>query len=46
MHQRAWDGLYRRLDAAEREQVTAPLRLADDVERGALAGRFDIVLRV
>lgn len=42
----ARDGIYRRLDAEERERLTVPLQPADGVESGALAGTFDLVLRV
>jgi protocatechuate 3,4-dioxygenase, beta subunit len=40
----ARDGLYRRLDAEERERVTVALREADEIEAGALAGVFEIVV--
>ena len=41
----ARDGLYARLDPREREAVTVRLEPANGIEEGALAGRFDIVLR-
>ena len=40
----ARDGLYRRLDPDERERVTVALRPASEIESGALAGAFDIVV--
>lgn len=40
----ARDGLYRRLDADERDRVTVELRPAPEVEGGALAGVFEIVV--
>jgi protocatechuate 3,4-dioxygenase beta subunit len=40
----ARDGLWRRLDADERERVTVPLLPAPEVEDGALAGVFEIVV--
>jgi protocatechuate 3,4-dioxygenase beta subunit len=38
------DGLYRRLDPGEREQVTVALRPAPEIEDGALTGTFEIVV--
>jgi protocatechuate 3,4-dioxygenase, beta subunit len=40
----ARDGLYRRLDPGERERVTVALRPAPEIEGGALAGTFEIVV--
>ncbi|MFC3225717.1 hypothetical protein ACFOGJ_00645 [Marinibaculum pumilum] len=40
----ARDFLYRRLDARQRAAVTVRLAPAVEVEQGALAGRFDLVL--
>jgi protocatechuate 3,4-dioxygenase, beta subunit len=40
----ARDGLYRRLDPDERERVTVALRPAPEIESGALAGLFEIVV--
>lgn len=40
----ARDGLYRRLDPSERERVTVDLRPAPEIEDGALAGTFEIVV--
>ena len=40
----ARDGLYRRLDLGERERVTVALRPAPEIEGGALAGTFEIVV--
>jgi protocatechuate 3,4-dioxygenase, beta subunit len=40
----ARDGLYQRLAPGERERVTVALRPAPEVEGGALAGTFEIVV--
>jgi protocatechuate 3,4-dioxygenase, beta subunit len=40
----ARDGLYRRLAPGERERVTVALRPASEIEGGALAGTFEIVV--
>jgi protocatechuate 3,4-dioxygenase, beta subunit len=40
----ARDGLYRRLAPGERERVTVALRPAPEIEGGALAGTFEIVV--